>query len=256
MFSLIESLIEKVIIPSADTLSGSVNSPPTAPKPTAGSKELREAFALADRTAILFDLDLGAAPVGNRQTLSRSLAAGIRAAALASAGENESDQAEAVRAVGDALSCAGDVAFLGQASRPFSNPRDQKDPNNGKFCSMPVKFEFEDRSQRIYFEQTMRSCNLRASQSLPPFMQKERTAFDSALRQKYDGEMIMIRPDPERAVLTAFHKADKKDRWLQCADTWFVPPRAVFSGKDDPACGSIRAPPSIADPGMGDTMES
>lgn len=265
LFAVIESLVEKVIIPSASNLANGPPGPPTPPKPAAGSGELREAFALADRTAILFDLDMGPAPVGNRQSLSRSLAAGIRAAALSAAGDSETDQIEAVRAAGDALSCAGDVAYLGQASRSFSNPRNQSDPKNGTYCTIPVKLEFEDRQQRIYFEQTMRKINLRASQSLPPFLQKERTAFDAALREKYPESMIMIRPDPDRAVLTAFRKQEKTDRWTQCSDVWSVPPRAVFAGRDDPAYGNLMSPPNITDPsgasgggsgsGVGSTME-
>jgi hypothetical protein len=254
MFAVIEALIEKVIIPSANNLTNGTPHPPRAPpKPdSAGSKELRDAFALADRTAILFDIDLGPAPVGNRQTLSRSLAAGIRASALSNAGESVTDQTEAVRAAGDALSCAGDVAFLGQSSRPFSNPRDESDPKNGTFCTMPVKLEFEDRQQRIYFEQTMRKCDLRSSQSLPAFLQKERTAFDSALRAKYKDDMIMICPDPARCVLTAFRKRDRKDKWLDCDEFWIVPPRAVFSKRDDPPSGNICSPPALGETGPED----
>jgi hypothetical protein len=95
--------------------------------------------------------------VGNRPALSRSLAAGIRASALAAAEADGKDMAEAVRCAGDALSCASDVVFLGQASKLFKNNRKPDDPRNGSFCTMPVKLEFEDRQQRIFFEQTMRS---------------------------------------------------------------------------------------------------
>jgi hypothetical protein len=248
LFSVIEALIEKIIIPSAQSPSIGINlaPPPTPPKPAPGKKELHDAFALADRTAILFDIDLGPSSSGNRPGLSRSLAAGIRASALAAAESDGKDMAEAVRVAGDALSCASDVSFLGQASRPYKNNRDEKDPKNGSYHTMPVKLLFDDRQQRIYFEQTMRdSCKLRASISLPPFLLKEKTAFDKALREKYPDFMIMVRPDPVRAVLTAVKKRDFSGRWVPCGDIWDVPPSAVFAGRDDPAAGRLRETPEV-----------
>jgi hypothetical protein len=240
----LEALIEKVVIPQANNSNVS-NAPPTPPKPLPGTKELKEAFITADRSAIIFYLDLGPSQVGNRQTLARSLAAGIRAAALTAAEESGGDQAEAVRAAGDALSCAGDVTFLGQATRPYKNGRDSKDPKNGSYHTMPVKFEFEDRQQRIYFEQTMRKCKLRASISLPPFMQKERTAFDKALRDRYPDHLIMVRPDPDRVALIAFKKIDKAPKWEECSEIWIIPPSAVFAGRDDPPIGDFRPVPEV-----------
>jgi hypothetical protein len=229
-------------IPAAPILG---TPPPPPPKPLPGTKELKEAFATADRSAIIFDLDLGPSQVGNRQSLSRSLAAGIRAAALAAAEGSGGDPAEAVRVAGDALSCAGDVTFLGQATRPYKNGRDGNDPKNGSFHTMPVKFEFEDRQQRIYFEQSMRKCKLRASISLPPFMQKERTAFDKALRERYPDQLIMVRPDPDRVALIAFKKKDKDPKWVECSETWIIPPSAVFAGRDDPPTGDFRPVPEV-----------
>jgi hypothetical protein len=248
LFSVLEALIEKVIIPSASNPASGIAlavPPPAPPKPAAGAKELREAFAVADRTAILFDLNLGGESVGNRQCLSRSLAAGIRAAALSTAESEGKDMAESVRRAGDALSCASDVVFLGQASRPYKNNRDENDPKNSTFHTMPVKLEFEDRQQRVYFEQSMRSCcKLRASISLPPFLQKERTAFDSAMRQLYPGYMIMVRPDAARCVLTAVRKKDLSGtRWTPCPEIWTIPPRAVFADRDEPACGDFLCAP-------------
>ncbi len=180
--------------------------------------------------------------------MSRSLAAGIRAAALAAAESDGKDMAEAVRVAGDALSCASDVVFLGQASRPYKNNRDEKDPKNGSFHTMPVKLLFDDRQQRIYFEQTMRvNCKLRASISLPPFLQKEKSAFDKALREKYPDFMIMVRPDPSRSVLTAVKKRDRSGKLTQCPDIWDIPPGAVFAGRDDPASGCIQYQPEAGE---------
>jgi hypothetical protein len=173
--------------------------------------------------------------------------------------------AEAVRRAGDALSCACDVAFLGQASRPYKNNRNSDDPKIGSYHTMPVKLEFEDRQQRIYFEQRMReNCKLRASVSFPPFMQKEKVAFDKAMRELYPDYMIMVRPDPAKCVLTAVRKKDKAGKWTPCPEHWTIPPRAVFADRDDAACGTIVGAHSEsgsgsldagAGPGMGDAMD-
>jgi hypothetical protein len=49
----------------------------------------------------------------------------------------------------DALSCVSDMEFLGAKSKKFLKEGDMR---SNTFCTMPVKFRFDDKHSRINFE--------------------------------------------------------------------------------------------------------
>ncbi len=129
-----------------------------------GTAELKAALTRADRTAVVFDADLGRLLVANRATLNGAFAAGLRAATVKVA----EDVNEGIRVINDALSCADDLDFVGQTSSQKIDKRDPANPVTLPFCTMPVKLEFQNRNNRIHFEKTLRKhCNLKATISLP-----------------------------------------------------------------------------------------
>jgi hypothetical protein len=73
-------------------------------------------LATAEKTAVVFDADLGRSPVANRATLNGAFAAGLKAATMKVAEESGGDANENIRIVNDALSCADNLDFLGQTT--------------------------------------------------------------------------------------------------------------------------------------------
>ena len=62
------------------------------------------------------------------------------------------------------------------------------------FCTMPVRFEFEDRSGRLHFERTMRNkCGLKASMSLPLGLRVAQKHALATVKQDYPGMICMVR---------------------------------------------------------------
>jgi hypothetical protein len=55
---------------------------------------LKAALATADKTAVIFDANLGPSPVANRTALNNAFAAGLKAATLKVADESGGDAAE------------------------------------------------------------------------------------------------------------------------------------------------------------------
>ncbi len=74
---------------------------------------------------IIFDADLGRSRVANRATLNGVFTTGIRAATLKLAMESIT---EAIRIVNDALCCAENLDFLGEASSKKVDNRDSNNP--------------------------------------------------------------------------------------------------------------------------------
>ena len=232
LFKLIESLVEKAVVPWAEAggprhLSGGDCGPPQEP---AKVKALREALETADKTVIVFDANLGPASVANRTALGHNLTAGLRAAAIDAAADRPEEAVEGVRLASDALSCATKVEFLGQSSRKAKPVLTVDDDGNERqvergFCTMPVRLEFEDRSGRLHFERTMREkCGLKASMSLPLGLRVAQKHALTAVKRDYPGMICMVRPEVESLSFIAFVKNDGERKWTAVSDKLPIDP--------------------------------
>ena len=220
VFGMLEGMWERAVRPMADGnavgRAAAVRAPAPVEQPDADLAELREVLQKADRTAVLYDANLGTVPVANRQKLCHALSAGIRESAIGIAMGDGGDPSEAVEVANDALSLVTDMAFLGQVSRPA---KDMQQKEKG-YCTLPVKLEFDDRGARIHFEQTIKArCGIRATMSLPKVIRDMQKKFHAELKSAYNDEIVMIRVDVEKLCLLAFHKKDKGPKWLPCPES-------------------------------------
>jgi hypothetical protein len=245
LFDAVEAVVEAGIIPLSGNVAGGRDAagsgtgmggtkvppiPPPKPAAPAGVKELREGLEKADRESVLFDADLGTVTLANRKALANAFTNGIRSAVVAGARAANEDPVEAVRVMDDALSIVNDMDFIGASSKPFVG-RSQGDMRNNKFCTMPIKFKFDDRDSRIHFETTVRKyCNLKASMSLPKPIREEQAAFLKAVRPRYPDEIVTIRVDTVSMSLQAFRKADGEKKWRQCPESVALRPDTLLPG--------------------------
>jgi hypothetical protein len=219
MFDLLSGMWEKVVRPAVTSAPPGAmaagRGPRTLPKPDVGKKELLETLHKCEKTAILYDTNLGSVPIANRQKLNHALSAGLREAAVQGAEQANMDPTEAVRVTDDALSLVSDMAFMGQASRPVKDKT---------YCSMPIRLEFEDKGARIHFERTIKAhCGVRATMSLPPIIREAQTKFYNEIKDRYKNEIVMVRVDVEKLRFVAFHKEDRGPKWLPCLEMEPIP---------------------------------
>jgi hypothetical protein len=94
LLDLMNAVVEEGIIPlsssSTASFASAVSAPapfPTASRPRAepGTAELKAALTAAEKTAVVFDVDLGRSPVANRAALNGAFAAGLKAATMKTA---------------------------------------------------------------------------------------------------------------------------------------------------------------------------
>jgi hypothetical protein len=204
---------------------------PAKPQPPPGVRELKEGLEKADKESILYDTNLGNVTIANRNNLAAAFSAGIRNAAIEKAVSEKADPAEAVRIVDDALSCVQDMEFIGSQSQKFINRNNENDSRNNTFCTMPIKFKFEDRNMRIHFETTIRSqCGLKSQISLPKPIRHEQAAFLRALKARYPGEIVSVRPDIPSATLRAVRKLHGAESWTRCWEVLQLAPGTMLPG--------------------------
>ena len=142
----------------------------------------------------MLDAELGPLPLANRERLAAALNVGLQNHAVIRASNKDENPADAVRVVSDALSIAGDMTFIGQASAPPRSPNNRPSDAIVPKNTMPIKFTFEDRDARIHFEKTMTSkCGLNVSPSLPKPIRDMIAAMGRELRTNDPASMYILR---------------------------------------------------------------
>jgi hypothetical protein len=226
---VISAIVETGIVPLVEKTGNLAQKAPpqTAQKPEPGVRELREALLKADRETVIFDADLGSHGVANRSTLANAFSAGLRNKVVELAKTNGQDPAEAVRVADDALSCAGDMEFIGARSEKAKD----RSGNEKNYYTMPVKLRFEDRDARINFERQIKATSgLRSIMSLPKPIRIEQAAFQKALRDRYQSDFIMVRPDVRTLRLVSFRKEGGEGKWFRGQEELALAPGIMLPG--------------------------
>jgi hypothetical protein len=254
--------VEAAIIPMAGLL-GNAGPPGAAaaessvtrtrvPVPTPGLDELKAALASADKTAVVFDADLGPSRVANRATLNAAFTSGIRTATLKTAADSGGEPSEAVRLVNDALSCADNLDFLGEASSKKVDKRDPANPVFGNFFTMPIRVDFPDKHTRINFERVMRRhCGLRVTMSLPPPIRRYQGLFLKAMKERYSDKVVMARTEVSSMSLIAFQKSEGDAKWIRCSKSVAIPTGILLADYVMPGSVVLPAPVPAAHDGSG-----
>jgi hypothetical protein len=123
LLDLISAVVEEGILAMASstavTFASDVGAPaanipaPSRSQLELGTAELKAALAAAEKTAVVFDTDLGWALVANWATLNSAFAAGLKAATVKVANKSGGDANKSIRIVNDVLSCADNLDFIG-----------------------------------------------------------------------------------------------------------------------------------------------
>jgi hypothetical protein len=245
LLDLVNAVVEDGILPMASSPSASFASVAAASatfpaasraRPEPGTAELKAALTAAEKTAVVFDADLGPSPVANRAALNGAFTAGLKAATLKVAENSGEDANESIQVVNDALSCADNLGFVGQTSQRKIDKRDPANPVTLPFCTMPVKLDFPDRDTRIHFEKTLRKhCGMKATISLPFQIRQYQALFLDALRNRYKGRAISARPNTSTLSMVAFMKNEGDRGWSRCRETVPIPRGILLPGAAIPS---------------------
>jgi hypothetical protein len=235
LLDAVEALVENGVVPATSGRGGGgaraaqARAVSTVTAPIPGAAELKACLEKADKETVLFDANLGIDETFNRNSLSTRLTRCLATAAGDRAEANKLPVPEARRLVDNALSCAVDMEFLGNKSRKYINKFDVNDDRNNTFCTLPVKFTFDSGAARVNFERTVKTqCGLGAKISLPPVIRAEMRSFHKALRARYPGSIITVRPDVRSQTFVALMKDESG--WLKLKEVHKINPAIMLPG--------------------------
>jgi hypothetical protein len=144
---------------SADPVSAGVTGDPKIEK-------FRETIKDSERATLCFNLDMGKVPLMNKDTMNRK--ATLSLAAMAAKLENKTvgvPSKDAIVAIDDLLSVTTGMQIYGATTKTYRAPND---PNSGLYCTVPVRYEFESKDDRIRAEKILRDkCGVQCSTPYP-----------------------------------------------------------------------------------------
>ncbi len=186
---------------------------PKAEDPVTKKKRIfKEAVKSAEKSTLIFNLDMGKTPIMNPKTiLANSTMALINMAAKVEKKTPERMSQEIVDQIDDALSMASNVSFFGNSTKTYRN---QSDPLSGSFCTVPVKYDFKDRDTRARVEQLLRSkCNINCSVPYPPILRACIKQVIAAGKSVLPNQYVRVNVDANKLALKLAWKAPGSGSW-------------------------------------------
>jgi len=201
--------------------------PPKVTKPAPSPEEVRKkkfvnAVREAEKSALLFNVDLGTVPVMNTSTISMKVTQDMAAKAAVVEGRTQGRPTDdTVTMLEDAISLVKGMEFYGKTTKPFVNKKNAADPTNGKFCTLPVRMNFRDRETKQQVESLLRNkCKIQCTTPYPLNLRKAIRATIEAEKVKFPEQFIQVRVDPESLSLKLSRKqGGKEGKWLNNYDT-------------------------------------
>ena len=191
----------------------------TVAKPPPTAEEVRKkkfvaAVREAEKSVLIFNLDLGSVPVMNTSTISMKVTQDLSAKAAAVEGKDSGRPSEeGVTVLDDVLSMVKGMEFFGKATKPYTNRMKADDPKNGTYCTIPVKMAFKDKDTRSSAEAILRSkCKVQCTTPYHPSLRNAIKAVLTEEKGKFDKQFVQVRVDPEAFCLKVSRKAG--DNWI------------------------------------------
>ena len=186
--------------------ANSQSAAPSAPPVDPAVKRFRDAVKEAEKSTLVFNLNMGKVPIMNQQTISSKATTALTEMAASSEGKaGRIPSNESVAAIDDVLSVVTGMAFYGKATKTYRNPKDKE--NSGAFCTVPVKYTFKDKDTRIRAEMVLRdTCKVNCSTPYPVILRDTIRQVVNYVKSEYPDNMVRVNVDLPRLGLRVARK--------------------------------------------------
>ena len=182
-----------------------------SPAPTPAAQRFRDLVNEAEKSSVVFNLDMGRVPIINKETMSVKATAALTA--MAAAAENRpasNPSSDTVATIDDALSVADKISFFGNSTKSVTG----KGALNGSYCTIPVCYKFPSKDIRSKAEHVLRTtCKASCA---TPYPQALRACIKAVLE---DGKRA--RPEEFCSVSVDMSQLSLKVAWrARNSTTW------------------------------------
>jgi hypothetical protein len=198
-------------LPAVPARKGKSGVPTSDPEPEQDPKLklFKESIRDAERSTLVFNLDMGKVPIMNKETISKKATLSLTSMAAKKEKKNTSIPSDdAVAAIDDVLSVTTGMQFFGAQTKTYKHP---SDPNSGLYCTIPVKYEFESKDDRIRAETVLRDvCDIHCATPYPPMIRERIKQIITKVKQEHPNNLVKVTVDTNSLVFKAAHRASSK----------------------------------------------
>jgi hypothetical protein len=184
-----------------------------------GNEELtkfKEAVKKAERSTLVFNLNMGNVPLMNQETIKTkaTLALTTMAAKLEPGNNTSIPSEDTLASIDDVLSMVEEMEFFGRKTKPYNNSRDA---NNGKFCTIPVRYEFPNKYAKFESEAILRDkCGAHCGTPYPTILRECIKQVTDKVKHDYPDSQVRVNVDSNSFSLRVSmrHKVEgTANRW-------------------------------------------
>jgi len=197
---------------------------------------------------------MGKVPIMNKNSMSTKATVSLTEMAAAAEGKSGSiPSPEAIATIDDVLSMVKGMSFFGRSTKTYRNP---KDPSSGSFCTIPVKYTFQNKDTRIRAETSLRdTCKTNCSTPYPTILRESIRQVIAHVKGQFPDNQVRVSVDTNKLGLKISRRPPKQTVWKDYNSLIPFPPEVFdVAARTVPAGFKVKGlPDSDPDPLAMDT---
>jgi hypothetical protein len=185
-----------------------------------------DAIKDAERSTLCFNLNMGNKPIMNKATIQEKATLALTAMAAKVEGKNSPVPShEAVAVIDDITSLVTNMEFFGSSTKQYTEKSDDKETT---FCTVPVKYQFKDRDQRVFAEKQLRdTCKVKCATPYPAVVRECIKQVVAHVRLSHPDDFIKVNVHGKDFALKVYRRPKGKDLpWIEYPDLLRLPNEA------------------------------
>jgi hypothetical protein len=189
-------------------------------------QRFRDVVRDAERSTVIFNLDMGRVPTINTENMSRKATLALTTmAAKVEKRTGTIPTEESIAIIDDVLSASSGIKFFGNTTKTYNNPRDSL---SGAFCTVPVKYEFKDKETRSQAEFILRkTCNVNCSTPYPTILRECIWRTVENVKNSYPDCQVKVLVDIAGHCLKVARRESKDRGWIYATQDIPIPSEAL-----------------------------
>jgi hypothetical protein len=177
-------------IPSVQVQTVRQQDPPTEEERI--QKKFKEAVRVAENSTLVLNLDMGKVPLINKETIKKNatMALVTMAAKMEENNHTSVPCEDTIVALDDILSVVKGMEFYGKKTKTYNNPKDKL---SGSYCTIPVKYEFRSKEEKIEAETLMMNkCGANCSTPYPAILRECIKQVVNKVRSDFPNNQVKV----------------------------------------------------------------
>jgi hypothetical protein len=167
-------------------------------------KKFKDTVREAEKSTLVFNLNLGRSPVINHDTISTRVTKALTDKAASIDGVGPLPKEDTVAALDDVLSIVKGMKFYGRATKSYIN---SKDSLSGSYCTIPVRYDFTDKESRLYAETVLRDrCKVQCSTPYPLILREAIKQLVDETKARYRSDYVKVNVDTSSMTLIVYKR--------------------------------------------------